>query len=320
MKKEFWALVTEADTCSLGFIQKAVRLAYERNLSPAVLFVSHDLSKEQKKSFENAGVEKIYHICTDINDINAETQLITTISNLIETLQPEALLFEYSTFTGSVAPAIASRLELGITADCTELVWDERDGLLQIRPTFGGRKLAVNKSTQKPYLATVRRGVFPYTNQHSAASQAKLICISVPEAEKHFEILEFIREAGTNISLTSADIIVSGGLGMGNKENFAKLYELAELLDAAVGASRAAVASGYANYSHQVGQTGVSVSPKLYIAFGISGAVQHLSGILNAEKIIAVNNDPKAAIHEYSDYSIIADCNQFIDQLINLYK
>ena len=107
---------------------------------------------------------------------------------------------------------------------------------------------------------------------------------------------------------------------MGSKENYAKLYELAELLGAAVGASRAAVAAGYANYSHQVGLTGVSVSPKLYLAFGISGAVQHLSGIMNAEKIVAINNDPKANIHEYSDYSVICDCNEFIDKLIQHYR
>lgn len=319
MKKELWALVSESDNTSLGFVQKAVSLALEKALVPAVLFVSPEFGEKQQKALESAGAEKIYRICADVQDINLYRPLIALISELITNIQPEAVLFEYSSFTGSVAPAIASGLNLGITADCTELEWHESDGLLQIRPTFGGRKIAVNRSVKSPYLATVRRGVFPY-NAAAKTTQAQLVFIDSPQAEKNFDVLEIIREAGINITLSSADIIVSGGLGMGSKENYAKLYELAELLGAAVGASRAAVAAGYANYSHQVGLTGVSVSPKLYLAFGISGAVQHLSGIMNAGKIVAINNDPKANIHEYSDYSVICDCNELIDKLIQHYR
>ena len=320
MKKEFLAFVTETDTTSLGFLQKAVSLASEKELIPAAIIVLNEFELEQREAIERVGVEKIYWLRADIDDINMEPTLISTISELVRKLNPEAVLFELSSLSSSVAPAVASVLGLGITADCTEFRWDEQDGLLQIRPTFGGRKIAVNRSVKVPYMATVRRGVFPYIHAREKHTHAELVYINVPEGEKTFEILEFIREIGVNISLTSADIIVSGGLGMGSRENFAKLYELAELLQCAVGASRAAVAAGYANYSHQVGQTGLSVNPKLYIAFGISGAVQHLSGIMNAEKIIAVNNNPKAAIHEYSDYSVIADCNQFIDELIKELK
>lgn len=125
-----------------------------------------------------------------------------------------------------------------------------------------------------------------------------------------------IEDAVFGTDLTGANIIVSGGLGMGSRENFKKLHTLADMLGAAVGASRAAVAAGYAGYAHQVGQTGVSVRPDIYIAFGISGAVQHLSGISGAKKIYAVNHDPKAPIHEYADFSVIADCTSVLDKLI----
>ena len=125
-----------------------------------------------------------------------------------------------------------------------------------------------------------------------------------------------LESTGSTSELTGAKIVLSGGIGLGSRENFEKLFTLARLTGAAVGASRAAVAAGYASYMHQVGQTGVSVNPELYIAFGISGAVQHLSGIMGANRIVAVNTDPKAPIHSYCDCSVIADCVEVLDSLI----
>ena len=227
------------------------------------------------------------------------------------------MLFEYSVFTSSIAPAIAAALRRGITADCTELAWDDAYGLLQIRPTFGGRETAVNISKSAPYIATVRKGVFGCKKTAVRTSAKTFVRLTLDDAgEEPFELLKVLESTGSTSELTGAKIVLSGGIGLGSRENFEKLFTLARLTGAAVGASRAAVAAGYASYMHQVGQTGVSVNPELYIAFGISGAVQHLSGIMGANRIVAVNTDPKAPIHSYCDCSVIADCVEVLDSLI----
>lgn len=318
IKKELLAFVTGSSRASLGFIQEAVRLAKEKQLIPTVVIAAEKLTEEERRLIESAGAEKIIQLSGNTDNINIEPGLVTAITELVSRDCTKAALFEYSALMSSVAPAAAARLGLGITADCTELRWDDNSGLLQIRPTFGGRKIAVNRSVKAPYIATVRRGVFPYSKQTGKAKEAVFEKTQVPHDSDNFSILEVLEQSRANSDLSSAEFIVSGGLGMGSRENYSKLYRLAELCNASVGASRAAVAAGYASYSHQVGQTGLSVNPKIYIAFGISGAVQHLSGIMNAEKVIAVNLDPKAPIHQYSDYSIIADCNEVVDELIRL--
>ena len=199
------------------------------------------------------------------------------------------ILFENSSFLADVAPAFAVSIGRGLTADCTDLRWDAQYGLLQIRPSFGGRRIAVNRSLSTPYLASVRRGVFG----------------SAPDGG-----------SSGPLTLDVAPMIFSGGLGLGSRAAFARLALLAERCGAMLGASRGAVAAGYADYRFQIGQTGVSVQPKLYVAFGISGAVQHLSGILRAGQIVAVNTDPRAPILEYADYAVIADANQVIEKLL----
>ena len=319
MTDELWAVFAPADASSLGLAVRAVQLAGERCLKPCVVIIDRNPEALTPRLFAQ-GIEKAYLIEADTGDINCEQPCCDCLVNLINEVSPQAILFECSIFSSALAPSVAAAAKLGITADCTGLEWSDKHGLLQIRPAFGGRKMAVNCSVHAPYIATVRKGVFS-SGTVSGSAAGKIVHISAGKTAKpHFNLLNVIESQNGEAGLNGADVILSGGLGLGSRENFEKLHTLARLTNASVGASRAAVAAGYASYMHQVGQTGASVSPRVYVAFGISGAVQHLSGIMGAEKIVAVNNDPKAPIHNYSDYSVIADCSQVLDGLIRLFE
>ncbi len=316
MNREFWTVLAPADANSLGLAGRAVELAGERGLCPCAVLVGTEPEAMLPKVFAR-GIEKAYLLELDAENINYERPCCRCLTALIRDKKPEAVLFEYSVFTSSIAPAIAAALRRGITADCTELMWDDTQGLLQIRPTFGGRETAVNVSKSVPYIATVRKGVFGCKKTAVRTSAKTVVRLTLDDAgEEPFELLKVLESTGSTSELTGAKIVLSGGIGLGSRENFEKLFTLARLTGAAVGASRAAVAAGYASYMHQVGQTGVSVNPELYIAFGISGAVQHLSGIMGANRIVAVNTDPEAPIHSCCDCSVIADCVEVLDSLI----
>lgn len=209
-----------------------------------------------------------------------------------------------------VMPILARHLEAGLTADCTELAMQGRD-LLQTRPAFGNSLMATIQTMSSLQMATVRPGTFPPTKN---PRQAQIIAEDMPPAGD-VAVLEYTPFT-QGVPLGQAEIIIAGGLGIGSKEGFAKLEAAAAKLGAAVAASRSAVDAGFAPYRCQVGITGVTVSPKLYIAVGISGAVQHLSGMSGAEKVIAINADPKAPIFDYADYGIVADWEEILEELL----
>lgn len=305
---------SEISPSFLGLVHRASELCDEKGLSLTAVIVS-SVQPENAGQLIAAGADSAVRLPLSVLDINAESAAAESIAQYAVNTQPEFILFESSSFFCCTAPMTAAKLNCGITADCTALSWAENGTLRQTRPAFGGRKLAHIENTHLPVLATVRKGVFKLSASDNVPSieMPLLPCCKVHKVWTRTQTLE---DAVLKTDLTGADIIVSGGLGMGSRENFKKLYTLADMLGAAVGASRAAVAAGFADYAHQVGQTGVSVRPDVYLAFGISGAVQHLSGISGAKKIYAVNLDPKAPIHEYADYSVIADCVSVIDMLI----
>ena len=305
---------SEISPSFLGLVRRAFELCRERALSLTAVIVSLTEPVDAGQLIY-AGADRLARIALSVQDINAPVAAAESISQYAFSEKPEFILFESSSFFCCVAPMTAAKLNCGITADCTALSWAENGTLRQTRPAFGGRKLAHIENTCTPVLATVRKGVFKLAFSENA-QKANIPLIPCREAKHIWTQTRVIEDAVFGTDLTGANIIVSGGLGMGSRENFKKLHTLADMLGAAVGASRAAVAAGYAGYAHQVGQTGVSVRPDIYIAFGISGAVQHLSGISGAKKIYAVNHDPKAPIHEYSDFSVIADCTSVLDKLI----
>lgn len=214
----------------------------------------------------------------------------------------------------NIMPMLAWHLQAGLTADCTDLKI-HNGKLLQTRPAFGNSLMADIESLSRIQMATVRTGTFRPQIQEN--TNCKMLTESYTPLKTAVTLEEF--EAFTQGKpLSQADIIIAGGLGIGSKEGFEKLRGLAQKLGCAVGASRSAVDAGYAPYSCQVGMTGVTVCPKLYIAVGISGAVQHLAGMCGSTKVVAVNSDPKAPIFDYADYGIVGDWEETIDQLLKL--
>ena len=242
------------------------------------------------------------------------------ICYLIEKYKPEIMLMGATGLGRDLAGAVATKLQTGLTADCTGLTIGDNRALLQTRPAFGGNIMAtILTERTRPQMATVRPHVMPLPKK-ATSRKGEIVRESMPVREEDFavKVLEIIdeRRAGA-VDVAAADVIVSGGRGMCAKENFAVLQELAEELDGVVGCSRGAVEAGWMPAERQVGQTGKTVRPKLYIACGISGAIQHLVGMQQSDVIIAINHDSKAPIFEVANYGIVGDVLQIVPAITN---
>ena len=253
----------------------------------------------------------------DLNDLVYTDVMV----ELVKKYRPSIMLLGATSFGRSFAPRVAARLKTGLTADCTILEADKEKGLLlQTRPAFGGNLMAtIICPNHRPQMATVRPKVFmPLEPDHSREGKITKVDINKPE-KSLVEILEMIKGEGDSINIGDADIIIAAGKGIGNVKNLALVEELADLLGGAVGVSRPLVDSAWKPYAHQVGQTGKTVAPKLYIACGISGAIQHVAGIA-AETVVAINNDPDAPIFQYAHYAIVGDCVEVLESMIEKIK
>jgi len=253
------------------------------------------------------------------------------LAGMIERHRPAVMLFGATTTGRDLAPRVASKLKVGLTADCTDLkIGPHRDAvagkdypklLYQIRPAFGGNIIAtiVNPET-RPQMATVREGVMKLGEpEPGRKGRLERFEVELDGQAAAVELLEAHR-AERKVNLKKANIIVAGGAGVGSKENFELIRRLAEALGGEVGASRAAVDAGFIDKAHQVGQTGTTVRPKLYVACGISGAVQHRAGMQESGKILAINTDPNAPIFQIAHYGIVGDLNEVIPALIEACK
>lgn len=314
-----WVVLSDTEPDSLGLASKAVALARARGLLSRALLVCPELTMEDQGRMSAAGIGTILHLPADPQTGLCEEQVRESMVRLAQAQLPDAILFLSSQFFCAVAPAVAAALGTGITADCTGLDWDGDGHLLQSRPTFGGRTLATIQTRTLPVIATVRRGVFPYIPL-PGQRQAPSAEVPLPQVSRAIRLISTLGMRDAPHDLRRAELIFAGGNGMGTKENFQRLYDLAALTGGQVAASRGAVAAGFAPFSRQVGQTGLTVRPKLYIAFGISGAVQHLSGMMDAECVVAVNPDRNAPIHQVSDYSILTDAQPVISALLDALK
>ena len=255
------------------------------------------------------------------------------LSKLIKAQQPDIVLFGASSVGRDLAPRIASFLRCGLTADCTQLEIgaheDVKTGktyenvLYQIRPAFGGNIIAtIVNPEHRPQMATVREGVMKKEPlAQPVDGRINHIDVSTILVDSDFAVEIIKREIEERkIDIKGAQIIVDGGYGVGSKENFSLIFDLAKTLGAQVGASRAAVDAGFVENARQIGQTGVTVRPKLIICVGVSGAIQHTAGMDQSKIIIAINNDPAAPIHKIADYSIIGDLNEVVPKMIASYK
>jgi electron transfer flavoprotein alpha subunit len=244
------------------------------------------------------------------------------VAQFIKTEKPSIFLAGATAIGRSFVPKVAAKVYGGLTADCTKLEIDvEKRLLLGTRPAFGGNLMAtIICPRHRPQMATVRHKVMKPAVYDEARSGEVIVRNVDASVFSRTNILDIVKEAESTINIAEADIIVSGGRGMQNQGNFTLLRELAEVLGGAVGASRAAVDSGWMPYSHQVGQTGKTVCPKLYIACGISGAVQHLAGMQSADFIIAINKDPDAEIFNFANLGIVGDVFEIVPALTKAFK
>jgi electron transfer flavoprotein alpha subunit len=244
------------------------------------------------------------------------------IEDLVMSYKPGILLMGATHNGRDLAPRVARRVGSGLTADCTELSIDPEDGvLLQTRPAFGGNIMAtiVNRYS-RPQMATVRPGVMeaPKKGDHEGSVIKHDVALS--EKEIGTEILETVTEKKKSVDITKARVIVAGGRGVGDEEGFRVLKDLAAVMDGEVAGTRVTVEEGWIPAEHQVGQTGQSVRPEIYIACGISGAIQHRAGMMNSRYIIAINKDPLAPIFQVADWSIVGDLHEVVPEMITQLK
>jgi len=271
------------------------------------------------------GASKAYLIDDPIFHYYRTEPYYKAICYLVEKYKPEILLMGATGPGRDLAGAVATNLKTGLTADCTGLAIDDRGFLLQTRPAFGGNIMATILTEQtRPQMASVRPHVMPMP-QRNTANKGEIIRESVPVKEEDFttkvlQIIEDARAGGEYVDVAAAEIIVSGGRGLKAKENFSLVQELANELGGVVGCSRAAVEAGWMPVEHQVGQTGKTVRPKIYIACGISGAIQHLVGMQDSDVIIAINSDKQAPIFEVATYGIVGDVFQVVPAITKRIK
>ncbi len=317
---------------SLELLTKGRTLANELKCELEAIVIGHNL-KGIESQIAPYGADVI-HVADDKRlEFFLTIPFTTIIVDLFKNEKPQIALFGASPIGRDLGPRVSSALQSGLTADCTSLVIGDhedkkagkvyKDLLYQIRPAFGGNIIAtIINPDCRPQMATVREGVMKkeiYHNNH----KARLVNIDVnnvvTDADFVVEIIERHMEP-RKVDIKKSQIIVSGGYGVGSKENFNLLFELAHTLGGEVGASRAAVDAGFVEHARQVGQTGVTVRPKLYIACGISGQVQHTAGMEESAMIISINTDPEAPINKIADYAIEGDVNEVIPRLIEAYK
>ncbi len=265
------------------------------------------------------GAETVYYADDALLENYTTEGYTKVIVDAVHELKPEIILVGATHIGRDLAPRIASRLDTGLTADCTKLEIDEEDGkIMQTRPAFGGNIMAtIICPENRPQMSTVRPGVMDKAEKNEA-NKAEVVKLDVKLAETDIrtKVLEIVKSAEEKVSLTDANIIVTGGKGLGTPEGFKTIEALADKLGGVVGSSRAAVDAGWIDRSHQVGQTGTTVKPNIYIACGVSGAIQHLAGMKESDIIVAINKDPDAPIFKVADYGLVGDLYKIIPEMM----
>jgi electron transfer flavoprotein alpha subunit len=317
---------------SQELLTKGKSLANELNCKLEAIAIGSQLDGIEKDIFPY-GVDVLY-VADDARLAPYSTlPHMSIVVKLFKEQKPQVALLGASSIGRDLGPRVSSALHSGLTADCTSLVIgsheDKKQGkvyeklLYQIRPAFGGNIIATIINPEcRPQMATVREGVMK-KEIFAPTYKGKIVKLDVSKyvSDTDFvvEIIERHMEK-SKVNIKGAPIVVAGGYGMGSKENFKLLYDLAEVLGGEVGASRAAVDAGYVEHERQIGQTGVTVRPKLYIACGISGQIQHRAGMEESAQVIAINTDTEAPINSVADYVITGDVSEIIPKMIKYYK
>ncbi|MBC8316562.1 MAG: electron transfer flavoprotein subunit alpha [Desulfobulbaceae bacterium] len=301
---------------------KGRKLADSRNTSlSAVLFVED--MKDLPADLISYGADNVYVVQDPAFSQFTDEAFGNAMEDLAREYKPEVILAGATAIGRSFIPKVATTLNTGLTADCTGLEIDQESGALhQTRPAFGGNIMAtIECPDNRPQMATVRPLVMKALEPDTSRSGKVIECtINPARLQSLVKVRRFVALEGDTINLNEADVVVSGGRGLENEKGFKLITELANVLGGAVAASRAAVDSGWIGYPHQVGQTGKTVGPKMYIACGISGAIQHVIGMQSADTIIAINRDPNASIFDYATYGVVGDLFEILPKLIDKIK
>lgn len=316
--KDVWVFVEQREGNIMPVVFELLgegrRLADEIGVNLCGVLLGDDVDKLSKEVISH-GADKVYIADSSLLKNYTTEGYAKVISEAIDELKPEIFLLGATHIGRDLAPRIASRVNTGLTADCTKLEIDPEDKKLkQTRPAFGGNIMAtIICPNHRPQMSTVRPGVMKKGLKEEARKGiVSKLNISLKESDMRTRVIKKVVEKKDLISLTDANIIVAGGLGVGSKEGFEPLKKLADKLGGVVGASRAAVDAGWIDRSYQVGQTGTTVKPTIYIACGISGAIQHMAGMQDSDMIIAINKNESAPILKAADYSIVGDLHEIL--------
>lgn len=321
--KDLWVFIETDDSgnaqnVGLELLQPGRRLADKQGGKLIGIVIGSNVKAASERAAEYGADEIIAVDGTEYKHFSTDAYT-KALCTLVEKYGPTTMLIGATNIGRDLGPRVACRLKTGLTADCTALdVDDESGNMAWTRPAFGGNLMAtILCPDHRPQIGTVRPGVFKKTEpQNGRTVNVITEEIHVAAEEIRTELLEVISEAANElVDLEGAEIIVSGGRGVGGPDGFNVIRSLAEVLGATVGASRAAVDSGWISHAHQVGQTGKTVGPKIYIACGISGAIQHLAGMSSSKVVIAVNKDADAPIFNVADYGLVGDLHEVLPLL-----
>lgn len=298
------------------------KLADKKNVALAAVLLT-DKTGDIPAELISYGADKVY-VCEDPAFAQFTDDVYgNALEDITKQYKPEVILAGATAIGRSFIPRVATTLRTGLTADCTQLEINDEDGaLLQTRPAFGGNIMAtIASSNTRPQMATVRPLVMKADEADTGRKGEVISCtVAAERLTSKVRVRKFVALEGDQVNLNEADVVVAGGRGLENEKGFQLAADLADSLGGAVAASRAAVDSGWIPYPHQVGQTGKTVSPKVYIACGISGAIQHLVGMQSADTIVAINRDPQAPIFDVATYGVVGDVFEILPKLIQEMK
>lgn len=306
---------------SLQLLSKGRELADLLQVSLSLVILGTDFD-DKLKEFSLYGMDEIIYIKSPILKDYYSDLYTKVITELVLENKPEIILIGATPTGRDFAPRVAKRLSAGLTADCTGLEINlETRNLLQTRPTYGGAIMAtIRTPSSRPQMATVRSGIFKMPEKTKKKVNIRKLEYKFKEKDSVLKIVKVISKTRNSVNLEDAKFIVAGGRGVGSKEKFRIIEELAEVLDAELGGSRITIELNWLDPDRQIGQTGKTVSPKLYIACGISGAIQHIVGMQNSDIIVVINKDPNAPIFNWAHYGIVGDLHEIIPVLIQEFK
>ncbi|XFA99018.1 electron transfer flavoprotein subunit alpha/FixB family protein [Candidatus Izemoplasma sp. B36] len=312
----------EIQTVSLELLGIGKTLAEKLNVNVNACIVGNNI-KNLAKELAYYGANKVYIVENEILENYVNEPYTKALATVINDVKPEIVLVGATSIGRDLAPRVSSRVHTGLTADCTNLDIDpETNNLLMTRPAFGGNLMAtIICPNHRPQMSTVRPGVMVQSRRDETLTSEMIdYHINFTDKDMNVQVLERVKEKAKKIRIEDANVLVSAGRGIGSKENMKSLYQLSDMIKGEVSGTRAVVDNGWLDKERQVGQTGKTVRPDLYIAAGISGAIQHVSGMEDSNLIIAINKNPSAPIFEVADVGIVGDATKIIPEVIKELK